>query len=82
MGYSTWYDTTHLVWFKLSSKIFLLTVSMRYFFCAQELDVDDFSLLVYPLRSRGKDGHFPAAQIVSGWITPLLFRLQSRAYTI
>ena len=34
--------------------------------CAQELDVDMFSLLVYPLRSRGKDGHFADAQIVSG----------------
>ena len=33
---------------------------------AQELDVDLFSLLVYPLRSRGKDGHFADAQIVSG----------------
>ena len=32
----------------------------------QELDVNMFSLLVYPLRSRGKDGHFAAAQIVSG----------------
>ena len=32
----------------------------------QELDVDMFSLLVYPLRSRGKDGHFADAQIVSG----------------
>ena len=32
----------------------------------QELDVDIFSLLVYPLRSRGKDGHFANAQIVSG----------------
>ena len=40
------------------------------------------SILVYPLRSKGKDGHSAAAQIVSGWITPLLFRLQSRAYTI
>ena len=29
-----------------------------------------------------KDGHSAAAQIVSGGITPLLFRLQSRAYTI
>ena len=33
---------------------------------AQELDVDMFSLLVYPLRSRGKDGHFADAQMVSG----------------
>ena len=33
---------------------------------AQELDVDMFSLLVYPPRSRGKDGHFADAQIVSG----------------
>ena len=33
---------------------------------AQELDVNMFSLLVYPLRSRGKDGHFADAQIVSG----------------
>ena len=33
---------------------------------SQELDVDMFSLLVYPLRSRGKDGHFADAQIVSG----------------
>ena len=33
---------------------------------AQELDVDHFSLLVYSLRSRGKDGHSAAAQIVSG----------------
>ena len=49
---------------------------------AQELDVVFFTLLVYPLRSRGKDGHSAAAQIVSGWITPLVFRLQSRAYTI
>ena len=48
----------------------------------QELDVNIFSVLVYPLRSKGKDGHSVAAQIVSGWITPLLFRLQSRAYTI
>ena len=32
----------------------------------QELDVNMFSLLVYPLRSRGKDGHFADAQIVSG----------------
>ena len=32
----------------------------------QELDVDLFSLLVYPLRSRGKDGHFADTQIVSG----------------
>ena len=32
----------------------------------QELDVEMFSLLVYPLRSRGKDGHFADAQIVSG----------------
>ena len=30
----------------------------------QELDVDMFSLLVYLLRSRGKDGHFADAQIV------------------
>ena len=36
------------------------------YFQAQELDVDMFSLLVYPLRSRGKDGHFADAQIVSG----------------
>ena len=35
-------------------------------FKSQELDVDMFSLLVYPLRSRGKDGHFADAQIVSG----------------
>ena len=33
---------------------------------SQEPDVDLFSLLVYPLRSRGKDGHFADAQIVSG----------------
>ena len=33
---------------------------------SQELDVDIFSLLVYPLRSRGKDGHSAAALIVSG----------------
>ena len=33
---------------------------------AQELDVAIFSLLVYPLRSKGKDGHSAAAQIVSG----------------
>ena len=33
---------------------------------SQELDVNMFSLLVYPLRSRGKDGHFAAAQILSG----------------
>ena len=33
---------------------------------AQELDVGISSLLVYPLRSRGKDGHSAAAQIVSG----------------
>ena len=32
----------------------------------QELDVNIFSLLVYPLHSRGKDGHSAAAQIVSG----------------
>ena len=32
----------------------------------QELDVDLFPILVYPLRSRGKDGHSAAAQIVSG----------------
>ena len=32
----------------------------------QELDVNIFSVLVYPLRSKGKDGHFAAAQIVSG----------------
>ena len=25
-----------------------------------------FSILVYPLRIRGKDGHYAAAQIVSG----------------
>ena len=33
---------------------------------SQELDVNIFSVLVYPLRSKGKDGHFAAAQIVSG----------------
>ena len=33
---------------------------------AQELDVNSFSILVYPLRSRGEDGHSAAAQIVSG----------------
>ena len=33
---------------------------------SQELDVEMFSLLVYPLRRRGKDGHFADAQIVSG----------------
>ena len=32
----------------------------------QELDVNIFSVLVYPLHSKGKDGHFAAAQIVSG----------------
>ena len=32
----------------------------------QELDVHIFSMLVYPLRSRGKDGHSAAAQIVFG----------------
>ena len=37
---------------------------------------------IYPLRSKGKDGHSAAAQIASGWIAPLLFRLQSRAYTL
>ena len=31
----------------------------------QELDVDN-AILVYPLRSKGKDGHSAAAQIVSG----------------
>ena len=35
-------------------------------FLAQELDVVIFSILVYPLRSRVKDGHSAAAQIVSG----------------
>ena len=29
---------------------------------AQELDVGFFSILVYPLRSKGKDGHSAAAQ--------------------
>ena len=49
----------------------------------QELDVNIFSVpAVYPLRSKGKDGHSAATQIVSGWITPLLFRLKSRAYAI
>ena len=33
---------------------------------AQELDVNMFSVLVYPLRSKGKDGHSAAAHIVSG----------------
>ena len=32
----------------------------------QELDVNMFSVLVYPLRSKGKDGHSAAAHIVSG----------------
>ena len=32
----------------------------------QELDVYIFSILVYHLRSRVKDGHSAAAQIVSG----------------
>ena len=32
---------------------------------AQELDADLFSILVYPLHSKGKDGHSAAAQIVS-----------------
>ena len=41
-------------------------VFMEFSSKAQELDVDMFSLLVYPLRSRGKDGHSAAAQIVSG----------------
>ena len=35
-------------------------------FRTQELDVNIFSVLVYPLRSKGKDGHSAAAQIVSG----------------
>ena len=35
----------------------------------QELDVD-FFILVYLLRSKEKDGHSAAAQIVSGLITP------------
>ena len=29
---------------------------------ARDLDVDFFSILVYPLRSKGKDGHSAAAQ--------------------
>ena len=33
---------------------------------SQELDVTMFSVLVYPLRSKGKDGHSAAAHIVSG----------------
>ena len=33
---------------------------------SQELDVNMFSVLVYPLRSKGKDGHSAAAHIVSG----------------
>ena len=41
-----------------------------------------FFIPVYPLRSKVKDGHSATAQIVSGWITPLLFSLRSRAYTI
>ena len=62
----------------------LITVMLiyRHWVITQELDVDLFSILVYPLRSKGKDGHSAAAQIVSGWITPLLVRLHSRAYTI
>ena len=32
----------------------------------QELDVNMFYVLVYPLRSKGKDGHSAAAHIVSG----------------
>ena len=33
---------------------------------AQELDVIIFYTCIYPLRSKGKDGHSAAAQIVSG----------------
>ena len=32
----------------------------------QELDVIIFNTCIYPLRSKGKDGHSAAAQIVSG----------------
>ena len=41
-------------------------MEVSHFGSPQELDVDLFSLLVYPLRGRGKDGHSAVAQIVSG----------------
>ena len=41
-------------------------ISIFYLLPTQELDVNIFSVLVYPLRSKGKDGHSAAAQIVSG----------------
>ena len=33
-------------------------------------------------RSKGKEGHSAAAQIVSGSIAPLLFSLQTCAHTV